>query len=67
MRNRPGVPPRPGFPASPCVDICTLDDRDVCIGCRRTIREIMDWSRMSAGEQWAVVWALPARKKEGEP
>jgi predicted Fe-S protein YdhL (DUF1289 family) len=67
MRNLPRVPPRPGFPASPCVDICTLDDRDVCIGCRRTIREIIDWSRMSAVEQWQVVRALPARKGQGEP
>lgn len=60
------IPPRaaarPGYPASPCVEICRLDEHDVCIGCRRTIREIVDWSRMSAAEQWRVVQALPARK-----
>jgi uncharacterized protein len=67
MTNPPRVPPRPGFPASPCVDICTLGDDNVCIGCRRTIREIMDWSRMSAAEQWRVVQAVAARKGDGEP
>jgi len=66
MANSPRVPPRPGFPASPCVDICTLDDDNVCLGCKRTIREIIDWTRMSALEQWRVVQALPARKGEGD-
>jgi predicted Fe-S protein YdhL (DUF1289 family) len=55
-------PARPGFPASPCVDICTLDDENVCLGCHRTIGEIIDWSRMSAAQQWRVIDALPARR-----
>lgn len=67
MTNPPRVPPRAGFPASPCVDICTLDDDNVCIGCRRTIREIIDWSGMSPAEQWRVVQALPTRKGEAKP
>jgi predicted Fe-S protein YdhL (DUF1289 family) len=34
--------------ASPCVDICRLDAQGLCVGCRRTIEEISEWSR--AGE-----------------
>jgi predicted Fe-S protein YdhL (DUF1289 family) len=34
--------------ASPCVDVCRLDARGYCVGCRRTIEEITEWAR--AGE-----------------
>lgn len=55
-------PPRPGFPASPCIDVCRLGEDGVCVGCSRTIREIVDWRDMSAEEQWQVVRSLPARR-----
>ncbi|HUD96566.1 MAG TPA: DUF1289 domain-containing protein [Woeseiaceae bacterium] len=55
-------PARPGFPPSPCINNCTLDDESVCLGCHRTIGEIIDWSRMSAAQQWQVIHALPARR-----
>lgn len=42
-------------PASPCINVCVLDDHGCCKGCRRTITEIGRWSRMSAEEQWTVV------------
>jgi predicted Fe-S protein YdhL (DUF1289 family) len=35
--------------ASPCINICRLDAANVCIGCRRTLAEIAEWSR--AGDQ----------------
>ena len=25
---------------SPCIGICTLNDKDICIGCGRTVQEI---------------------------
>ncbi|MEO0997384.1 MAG: DUF1289 domain-containing protein [Pseudomonadota bacterium] len=46
---------RPQRPESPCISICTLDDGDVCMGCARTLDEIVRWSGMSAAEQWSVV------------
>lgn len=52
---------RAGFPASPCVRLCALDDWKVCVGCKRTIQEIVAWSTMSAAEQWALVRELPNR------
>ncbi|WP_434608863.1 DUF1289 domain-containing protein [Pseudomonas sp. R1-7] len=60
---------------SPCVNICALDDDDVCTGCQRTVAEITRWSRMDNDERRAVlalcherakasglVWMLPARR-----
>ncbi|MGH8193015.1 MAG: DUF1289 domain-containing protein [Woeseiaceae bacterium] len=63
MHNVPPNPPRPGFPASPCINVCTLDGRNVCVGCKRTIQEIIDWSTMTAEQQWKVVNALPDRRR----
>lgn len=52
---------RHGFPASPCTRVCTLDDDDVCLGCRRTLDEIVAWAGLSAAEQRAVLRKLPRR------
>jgi predicted Fe-S protein YdhL (DUF1289 family) len=46
---------RSAAPVSPCINVCVLDERDVCQGCQRTIDEIAGWGRMSAAEQWAVM------------
>jgi len=61
MPKVPARPPRQGFPASPCNDVCTLNDHKVCIGCNRTMDEIVAWSAMTAKEQWSVVRSLPNR------
>lgn len=50
------------FPPSPCVDICKLDENRVCIGCKRTIEEIANWTTMSAEAQWEVVNSLRDRQ-----
>ena len=41
--------------ASPCVNICALDDDDVCTGCQRTVAEIIRWSRMTNAERRDVL------------
>ncbi|MEL6870125.1 MAG: DUF1289 domain-containing protein [Pseudomonadota bacterium] len=33
-------------PQSPCISICTLDEQDICMGCHRTLDEIIDWSML---------------------
>ena len=45
-------------PSSPCMNVCVLDERRECRGCRRTLDEIARWGRMSAVEQWAVIARL---------
>lgn len=49
-------------PPSPCIRVCSLDARNVCLGCRRTLREIVDWGRMTAAEQLEIVVELPRRR-----
>ena len=49
--------------ASPCVQICALDDDDACIGCQRTVAEITRWSRMDNAERRQVLLLCHARAK----
>jgi predicted Fe-S protein YdhL (DUF1289 family) len=46
---------------SPCIDICRLDAQGLCIGCRRTIGEIGEWSRASEARRREIVRGLAAR------
>ncbi len=41
--------------ASPCVNICALDDADICIGCQRSVAEITRWGRMNNAERRQVL------------
>jgi predicted Fe-S protein YdhL (DUF1289 family) len=41
--------------ASPCVNICALDDTDICIVCQRSVAEITQWARMSNAERRQVL------------
>lgn len=45
-------------PASPCINVCVLDDARTCVGCRRTLDEIARWGQMGAAEQWQVIARL---------
>lgn len=40
---------------SPCVNICALDDDDVCTGCQRTAQEITQWRRVDNAERRAIL------------
>lgn len=31
---------------SPCNDLCTLDDENICLGCFRSLDEIIGWLEM---------------------
>jgi len=46
---------------SPCVDICRLDARGLCIGCRRTIGEISEWPAASEARRREILQALKLR------
>jgi predicted Fe-S protein YdhL (DUF1289 family) len=46
---------------SPCVDICRLDARGLCIGCRRTIEEICEWPRASEARRREIIGELARR------
>ena len=41
--------------ASPCVRICCLDDNDICLGCYRSMAEILRWGESSNAERRAIL------------
>jgi predicted Fe-S protein YdhL (DUF1289 family) len=47
---------------SPCINVCSLDERGYCRGCSRTREEIAAWSSMGPARQWEVLRALEARR-----
>ena len=48
---------------SPCVSLCKMDaDRRYCMGCMRTIPEIIAWSKADDDYKRAVWAELPARR-----
>ena len=49
---------------SPCINVCSLDDNDLCIGCYRTGQEISYWGRMIYKEQLAVMEKVRQRESE---
>ena len=52
-------------PASPCVNVCVMDDaRGVCRGCRRTLDEIARWSTYSRAEKLAVLEKVAQRNAQ---
>ena len=50
-------------PPSPCINVCTLDERGLCVGCLRSGEEIGRWLAMSAEEQWRLLEELERRRK----
>lgn len=48
---------------SPCVNICALDDDDVCTGCFRTGKEITEWGLMTPDQKRAVRAACAEREQ----
>ncbi|MFK8051990.1 MAG: DUF1289 domain-containing protein [Woeseiaceae bacterium] len=53
-------------PQSPCISICTLDEQDVCMGCARTLDEIIDWAMMDDPAKQAVLDRLAIRLEAHE-
>ncbi|WP_426359546.1 DUF1289 domain-containing protein [Pseudocolwellia sp. HL-MZ19] len=49
---------------SPCVLKCCLDKNEVCTGCFRHIKEIMDWKHLSDDGKKQVLDICSERKKE---
>lgn len=50
-------------PLSPCVGLCEIDAASgFCRGCRRTLAEIAEWSRMDDDRRRAIMRALAARR-----
>ena len=50
---------------SPCNGVCVLDVAgEYCVGCLRTVAEIVAWTRMSNSERERVMGELEKRARE---
>lgn len=50
--------------ASPCIRHCCLDQNDRCVGCFRTIEEIVSWSSFSNVQKIKVLRECELRKEK---
>lgn len=48
---------------SPCVRNCCLDENDICIGCLRSLSEILNWRELPLSEKKAIMERCKQRKK----
>ena len=48
--------------SSPCVRNCCLDEEDICIGCGRTVDEIIRWSDAGNKEKLEILVAAKKRR-----
>jgi uncharacterized protein len=51
---------------SPCVRNCCLDEKDVCMGCGRSLDEIKDWSEAGDEQRKLILERAAARRAERE-
>lgn len=49
---------------SPCVRQCCLDDADVCLGCLRTLEEILAWGEADDMRRLRILDAVARRRQE---
>lgn len=49
---------------SPCIRQCCLDAEDICVGCFRTITEIMDWQQSTQSQKLEILANCAARKQK---
>jgi len=49
---------------SPCVRNCCLDKKDVCLGCGRTVEEIMCWSDADDKEKLKILAVAEKRMEK---
>lgn len=53
-----------GSVASPCVRNCCLDAHDICLGCNRSIAEIMAWGAAGNEERKAILERCRLRSEQ---
>lgn len=50
-------------PSSPCVDICVLDECDICMGCYRSAAEIAAWTALDDAGKRQVIARIRERRR----
>lgn len=49
---------------SPCIRNCCLNEKDICLGCFRSIEEIMAWSKATDNEKQSMLVKAKQRQHE---
>ena len=49
---------------SPCINVCTYDENKICLGCKRSEEEIIDWDILSDDAKKKVIANAMARRSE---
>jgi len=49
---------------SPCIGTCCLDERDVCLGCFRSLEEIKSWSAADNAARHSILADAIRRQQE---
>lgn len=50
--------------SSPCIRKCCLDENDVCVGCFRSLSEILAWREKSENEKKVILDRCSKRKNK---
>jgi predicted Fe-S protein YdhL (DUF1289 family) len=50
--------------SSPCINNCCLDEKDVCVGCYRTISEIIGWRNKPESQKELILLHCKQRKTQ---
>ena len=49
---------------SPCIEVCSLNNENVCIGCHRTANEIIEWFSASKERKREILAAIDQRRSK---
>ena len=49
---------------SPCIEVCSLNHEDVCIGCYRTANEIIEWFSVLDERKREILAAIDQRRSK---
>lgn len=50
--------------SSPCIRNCCLDTNDICVGCFRSLQEILDWGNASDELKRTILQNTQLRKQQ---
>jgi uncharacterized protein len=51
-----------GIAQSPCIRNCCLDDDDICLGCYRSIAEIIQWGTVNNQQRIIILHKAQQRR-----
>ncbi|MFH1000608.1 MAG: DUF1289 domain-containing protein [Bacteroidota bacterium] len=51
---------------NPCINVCRTDKNGICLGCKRSLEEIGDWSKYSNEQKISVLENISQRRSDFE-